>query len=69
MTEGIRKPPLGIKPKIFHDEQRLQDLANAINGRVCEAYEIPLEWIEEYNQLVETLHPENARPIFRGVEK
>ena len=64
MTEGISKPPIGIMPKRFHDGQRLQDLANAINRRLCEPYEIPLEWVTEYNQLVEILYPENARPLF-----
>ena len=50
-TELI-KPPLGIKPKFIHDEQRREELKQAIN-RYFEANKpIPMEWIEEYNELV-----------------
>lgn len=69
MIIGIRKPPLGICPKRFHDEKRLQDLAQAINRRLCEPYEIPLDWIEEYNQLVPILYPENASPLSKEHSK
>jgi len=31
MNENIKKPPLGVKPEIFYKEQRLRDLARAIN--------------------------------------
>jgi len=48
----MSKPPLGIMPRKFHDEKRMQDLANAINRRLQEPSNIPIDWIEEYNELV-----------------
>lgn len=47
-----KKPPLGIMPKRFHDEQRLESLKGAIERYVGEKCQVPLEWIVEYNQLV-----------------
>ena len=46
------KPPIGIIPKHIHQEKRFVDLC----GAICRYYEaglqIPIEWIEEYNELV-----------------
>ena len=46
------KPPLGIKPKYKHDEQRMHNLGMAIARRIEFRGEIPEEWVEEYNVLV-----------------
>lgn len=48
----IEKPPLGLMPRKIHDERRLHDVANAINRYIAHGYEIPTEWVEEYNGLV-----------------
>ena len=47
-----RKPPLGVKPRHIHDEERRQDLAGAI-ARYIENREmaLPIEWVNEYNEL------------------
>lgn len=45
----VQKPPLGIKPKWFHDEQRLEEIQGAI-GRYNDAnFTVPNEWkVEAY---------------------
>ena len=46
------KPPIGIKPKFIHDEQRLQELCNAIGRAIGRSKHIPIEWHREYNNLI-----------------
>jgi hypothetical protein len=47
------KPPLGLIPKRFHDDRRRAEIILAVY-RYIEADEaIPIEWIEEYNKLLE----------------
>ncbi|MCY7572375.1 hypothetical protein [Bacillus pumilus] len=47
-----KEPPLGIIPKLIHDERRAEDLAAAIERRISARLEIPIEWFEEYNNLI-----------------
>lgn len=47
----IAKLPLGIMPKYIHDEQRREELKQAINRFLEADQPIPIEWIEEYNEL------------------
>lgn len=47
-----KKPPLGIMPKRFHDEERFKNLIAAIERYIEAKLQVPLEWIVEYNQLV-----------------
>lgn len=52
LKEIEKKPPLGIMPKYIWDKKRLSELCEAVS-RYWEAGEpIPIEWIEEYNELV-----------------
>lgn len=44
------KPPLGIKPKPIHDQERSNDLVEAIERYLSAGKQIPLEWIEEFNE-------------------
>lgn len=45
------KPPLGPPPRHLHEEQRMQRISDAI-ARYSEVYKpIPVEWVEEYNEL------------------
>ncbi|MEK5135602.1 hypothetical protein NST39_16320 [Bacillus sp. FSL W8-0645] len=48
------EPPIGVMPKWIHDERRAEDLAAAIERRITERLEIPHEWFEEYNNLLES---------------
>jgi hypothetical protein len=50
-----KKPPLGLKPKRIHDEQRLYEVQSAIARRYDAEWSIPIEWVEEYNQLISML--------------
>lgn len=44
-------PPLGLKPKYVHDEERALDIAKAIARYLRSGMPLPLEWVEEYNTL------------------
>jgi hypothetical protein len=44
-------PPLGLKPRWLADEQRLQEVADAINRYRKAGVAIPLEWLDEYDEL------------------
>ena len=48
----VRKPPLGIAPRKLHDRARLSGLISAICRYIESSYEVPLEWVIEYNELV-----------------
>ena len=53
LKEIEKKPPLGVMPKYIWDKKRLSELCEAVS-RYWEVGEpIPIEWIEEYNELVE----------------
>ncbi len=54
-TKKAIKPPLGIKPKRIHDEERLEELTAAINRYKNTTFDIPQEWINERNELMLTL--------------
>ena len=51
------KPPLGLIPKRFHDERVRAERFNEVCGAIVRYYDaglkIDIEWIEEYNELVE----------------
>ncbi|MEG0371235.1 MAG: hypothetical protein RR645_02970 [Clostridium sp.] len=46
------KPPLGIMPKEFWDLHRRDDLKDAINRHLNVGKEVPIEWVDEYNSLL-----------------
>lgn len=46
------KPPEGLMPKEIHDMHRVHDIKMAITRYLEHRKPIPLEWIEEYNELV-----------------
>lgn len=58
MSEGSKnsptaiKPPLGLVPKAVVQLQRLEDIKKAIARYYNAELEIPLEWVEEYNELI-----------------
>ncbi len=47
-----QKPPLGVKPQKLHDDQRREDLGSSINRRIAAEIEIPIEWVDEYNEII-----------------
>ena len=50
------KPPLGLKPRKFVDEDRLREVQGAMVRYYDANKPMPLEWITEYNELAERLH-------------
>lgn len=47
------KPPIGIIPKDIFKLERLKDVTKAIDRRIKAEWAIPIEWVEEYNELTE----------------
>jgi len=52
MSKQAIKPPIGIEPESMWKERRMIDLSAAI-GRRCKArLDIPVEWVDELNELL-----------------
>lgn len=47
-----KKPPIGLIPKDIWIESRKQDITSAIIRYVQNDFIVPIEWIEEYNELI-----------------
>lgn len=69
-SKQYQRPPLGVIPKKFHQEQvdakRLQEVCGAIERYYEDNRPINLEWIEEYNELIvkfnfETIHKGDSK--------
>ncbi|NRA77299.1 MAG: hypothetical protein HRU18_03740 [Pseudoalteromonas sp.] len=52
--EQIVKPPIGLRPKWVSDKERLNEVRSAIVRYYDAELKIPVEWIEEYNQLIDS---------------
>lgn len=48
----MRKPEIGIKPRFILDEERVVEIREAMIRFTNNHQAIPLDWIEEYNELV-----------------
>jgi hypothetical protein len=46
------KPPIGLKPRYIIDTERFNDVRGAIVRFYDAETEIPVKWIEEYNELI-----------------
>ena len=49
------KPPLGLVPRAFHDQERYVDVCDAIRSYFEAGLPINEEWIKEHNELVEKI--------------
>ena len=47
----MKKPPLGLKPKTIHDQQRAIEILEAMKRYVLADKAIPNEWIGELGNL------------------
>ena len=60
IMEYSTKPPLGLIPKWIHDKnikiERYNDVCSAIARYYHARLKIKIEWIEEYNDLVDYLN-------------
>lgn len=70
-----KKPPIGLIPKKIVDERRMKEVVRAIASYFDQGLKIPLEWISEYNELLEKLdtyektnieHTYNLRRFYSG---
>ena len=52
--EEIVKTPIGLRPKWIIDKERLNEVRSAIVRYYDAELKIPIEWIEEYNQLIDS---------------
>jgi len=52
--EQIVKPPIGLRPKWVSDKERLNEVRSAIVRYYDAELKIPVEWIAEYNQLIDS---------------
>ncbi len=48
----LTKPPLGILHRKLWEEKRLDELCQAIFRYMQAELKIPVEWIQEYNELL-----------------
>jgi hypothetical protein len=48
------KPPIGIEPKFVWDARRHLGLGDAIVRYIDDSLPVPIEWVEEYNELCKT---------------
>ena len=46
------RPPLGLIPKEVWQSKRFKEVCEAITRYYTSGFQIPLEWVEEYNELV-----------------
>ncbi|MFH0757350.1 MAG: hypothetical protein V2B15_08695 [Bacteroidota bacterium] len=45
------RPPHGLRPAFVHNENRMLEIQRAMNRYMAEKLPVPIEWIEEYNEL------------------
>jgi len=59
--EPLKKPPLGLIPRKIKDQQRLEEILEALDRYIYAKKAIPINWIEEYNELCEKLDKEISK--------
>jgi hypothetical protein len=52
--EKLVMPPIGLKPKYVNRVERLNEVRGAIVRYYDAGLKIPIEWIEEYNELIDS---------------
>ena len=52
--EKVEMPPIGLKPKFVNRLERLQEVRGAIVRYYDASMKIPIQWIEEYNELIDS---------------
>jgi hypothetical protein len=53
VSNSAVRPPLGLVPKWVRQKERYYEVCGAIARYYDAGKKIPIEWIEEYNELVE----------------
>ncbi|WP_038692892.1 hypothetical protein [Paenibacillus stellifer] len=52
MTQ-IPKPPIGLRPRFVWEYERIKEISAAIRRCASANHNIPTDWIEEYNELID----------------
>jgi len=47
-----RKPPIGLMPRFIWKQERIYDIVMAIDRYTTSRTPVPLEWVEEYNEMI-----------------
>ena len=55
LMERLVESPLGIIPKNIWKKQRLGELRGAVERYLEANQKVPIEWIEEYNELLDDI--------------
>lgn len=67
IPKNVVRPPYGIIPKKFFVEQVQQERLNQLRGAIARYYEagykINTEWIEEYNELIDSLNTKDEKLV------
>ena len=50
-----RKVPIGIQPRWVYEEARKHEITSAISRYIEADVPIPIEWVEEYNSIIDYL--------------
>ncbi|MDD4775886.1 MAG: hypothetical protein PHG75_05205 [Syntrophomonas sp.] len=53
-------PPLGLAPKWVWQGKRITEIIEAMNRYITADLEIPIRWVEEYNELVAEIKTEEG---------
>ena len=53
MIRRTTKPPLGVMPRFVADERRLEELKEAMMRFISANWPINVEWLTEYNEIIE----------------
>ena len=53
VSNSAVRPPLGLVPKWVRQKERYYEVCGAIARYYDAGKKIPIEWVEEYNELVE----------------
>ncbi len=59
MTDKVTKPPIGLTPKFVNKLQRLDEVRGAMKRYFDAELKIPIDWVEEYNELLESTKTKN----------
>jgi len=52
---GCTRRPLGLAPKWLIQEKRRNEISEAMSRYLTAGLKVPTEWVEEYNELVESI--------------
>lgn len=56
MMPELKKPPLGLKPKKLHRQERMRDILRAMLRYTEAGITIPREWVKEFGTIYRRLY-------------